>query len=178
MNEYDLISMVRQIIQRELVPMIMGQMVSNQTATRSTVKRFANETPRPNTRVLLPYGFASKATSDTQAFLAPGGNDPTNQNVIGQLDPQRPNVGEGESCLYNAYGQAIIVSNGKIQVGTASSTENMVLGQQLKMLLTQLLGYLEVHTHPGIGVPPSNASDFAALKSDIEVILSKISFTE
>jgi hypothetical protein len=128
--------------------------------------------------VILPFGLSSKAPVGTQALIAPGGMDPSNQNVLGHFDETRPDLGDGESALYNAYGQSIRVMNGKILIGTGQSSEAVVLGNQLKALLTQILDLLVAHTHPGPGAPPSNAADFEQLKGNIDIILSKLVLTE
>jgi hypothetical protein len=126
----------------------------------------------------MPYGFASRSLSGMQALIAPGGADPSNQNILGHFDEARPDLQDGESALYNAFGQMVRVEQGKIKIGSSGSTDPVVLGNELKSLLEQLLNLIAIHTHPGPGAPPSNAADFTALENNIGVILSKIAFTE
>ena len=181
MNEGQIVEMIRQIIRQELAPILMGVVVSNESEARSTIKRFPNESPRKNIRSVLPYGLATKAPAGTQAFIIPAGGDQTNQNLVGHFDEKRPPVADGEVALYDAYGHVLYLSNGKIQLGSEASDENMVLGKVLKTFLSELLQDIATHTHPGIGSPPSNSADFISLKAspvDDSKILSDVSFTE
>lgn len=182
MTEQQIIGLIRRVIRQELSPILMGSIVSNESDTRSTIKRYPNESPRDDIRSVQPFGLASKAPAGTQAFIVPAGFDRTNQNIIGHFDEtNKPALNDGEVALYDAYGHVLYLSNGKIQLGSEASSENMVLGQVFKQFASDLLDALATHTHPGIGSPPSNMSKFTALKSSPvqdEKILSSISFTE
>lgn len=181
MEEYDVIRIVRQVLMNELPPIVMGIVQANSDGARTTVTRFYSEPPRSNLRSIAPYGFASKAPPGTQAFIVPAGGDQTNLNVVGHFDPNRPPLGDGEVALYDAYGHALYLSRNKIQLGTEASSENLVLGQVLKTMLSALLDAVANHTHAGIGAPPTNAAAFTSLKSspvDDGAMLSNVAFTE
>lgn len=70
--------------------------------------------------------------------------------------------------------------------GDTEPTENLVLGQVFKTMMSTLLQALSVETHicmpPGYSsLPPDNKADYLALKSspvDNEDVLSDVSFTE
>lgn len=182
MNESDVINLIRKVIRQEMSPIVMGQMVSNETESRSTIKRLGNEGPRKNIRSIMPFGFASKAPANTQAFIVPAGNDPTNQNILGHFDEgNRPALDDGDVALYDAFGNIFKISNGKFQLGSETSSQNLVLGPALMSFLGQFLDLVANHTHPGIGSPPSNAANFESLKSspvEDNSLLSQKSFTE
>ena len=182
MTEGDVYQLFRKFMRQELAPIVMGQIVSNESDTRSTIQRFSNEAPRENIRNVQPFGLASKAPAGTSAFIVPAGFDPTNQNILGHFDEaNKPVLNDGEVALYDAYGHVLYLSNGKIQLGSEASAENMVLGQVFKKFASDLLDAIANHTHPGIGSPPSNMAKFTALKSSPigdESILSGVAFTE
>ncbi len=182
MSEREMIALIKRVIRQELSPILMGAILSNESDTRSTIQRYPNEGPRANIRSVQPFGLASKAPAGTQAFIVPAGFDQTNQNILGHFDEaHKPNLADGEVALYDAYGHVLYLSNGKIQLGSEASSENMVLGQVFKQFASDLLSAIAAHTHPGIGSPPSNMSKFTALKSSPigdEAILSNVSFTE
>lgn len=164
----------------------MGKIVSNESEDRSTIQRFQAEPPRGNVRSVMPFGFASKAPAGTQAFVVPAGNDPSNQNILGHFDEKkRPPLQDGDTAIYDAHGNVIYLSNGKMQFGSEAADENMVLGKVFKQLMSDLLQELAIHTHIGnLGyetAPPSDAAEFTALKSspvDDEKVLSDVAFTE
>jgi phage gp45-like len=185
MTEAETIRMVRQIIRTELAAIFMGNVQSNESQTRSTAKRFSNEAPIGNMRSIQPYGISSRAPAQTQGLIVPVNGDPTHLLLLGHFDEARPVGADGETFLYNEFGQMVYLSNGKIQVGTKASAENLVLGQVFKTFMTNLLTQLQEETHIGnLGYAtsvPINAAEYEALaESPIadEEILSGIAFTE
>lgn len=84
----------------------------------------------------------------------------------------------------NYVGSDTKVSIGRIDV---EGNENLVLGQQIKSLLSQVLAAIASHTHPyddagtpSVTQPPGNAGSFTSAKSTVDsgAILSDIAFTE
>lgn len=82
-----------------------------------------------------------------------------------------------------------IGSDTKVSIGRIDheGSENLVLGQQIKALLSQVLDAISTHTHnyddagnPAVTQPPLNASAFTGAKSTVDSgsILSDIAFTE
>lgn len=179
--ESDIREIVRQVLIEELAPIMMGKIVSNKDGNRSTVQRTATDAKIPNARNIEPFGFRSRAPVGTQALLVPIDGNPSHVNVVGHFDESAPGINDGESVLYNQFGQLVYLSNGKIQIGSKSASENLVLGQVFKTFMASLLQLIADHTHPGIGYPPSTKGDFEALKaSPIQdgAILSDESFTQ
>jgi hypothetical protein len=87
-----------------------------------------------------PYGFASKAPDGTISVVAQQGSHPGNKLVLGHRASDRPtDLDSGEVVLYNEFGQAIYVRDGKIQVGTSASASPMVLGDVLMNFITDLI---------------------------------------
>lgn len=111
------------------------------------------------------------------------------------------NAVAGHSVIKSMAGKELwLTSDTKIYLSNADAapTENVVLGQQLKALLTEILTQVGTlaekiasHTHTGnLGyptAPPDQAADFSSLKSEFdnlksspvedEAILSKLTFT-
>lgn len=82
-----------------------------------------------------------------------------------------------------------IGSNTKVSIGRVDveGNENLVLGQQIKSLLSSVLAAIASHTHayddagtPSVTQAPGNASSFTSAKSTVDsgAILSDIAFTE
>ena len=140
-------------------------------------------TKRP---VVQPFGLASNAPDDTVSVVGRVGEHFGARYVLGHRDQNKPKFqATGETVLYNAFGQQIYLSNGKIQIGTKSSAEPLVLGNVFKTMMDTLLTQLAEHTHIGnLGYntsPPNNAEEFVQLQEspiDDKSILSNVSFTE
>lgn len=187
MTEAQLMKFIRQVIREELAPILMGSVVSNQDQNRSTVQRFNSEGPIQNLRNVQPFGVSSRAPAKTPALIIPINGDPSHLNMVGHFDESRPTGADGETLLYDAFGHIIFMSETKIQVGSKTSAENMVLGKVFKNdfadpLMTQLQA--ETHTSgvPGFPTsPPINAPQYAAIQAspiDDNAILSDKVFTE
>ena len=136
--------------------------------------------------VMHPYGIASKAPTGTLNVVAKSGSHVGNRMVIGHRDKNRPgDLSEGESVLYSSGGMKVYTRNGKIQIASENSDNPLVLGNELKDLLSQVLQLIADHTHVGnLGAEtsePINSGDFLVLKAspvDDGVILSDKVFTE
>lgn len=185
MTESDIIKLVKRTMREQLAPILMGIVVSNESQNRSSAQRFDTDSPISNLRNIQPFGFSSRAPKGTPGLVVPIAGDPTHLNLVGHFDEGRPSGSDGETLFYNAFGQLIYLSNGKIQVGSKASAENMVLGQVFKSMMDTLLVAIKTHTHVGnLGYstsPPENAADFDAIKAspvDDGAILSDKVFTE
>lgn len=67
--------------------------------------------------VVHPYGLVSRAKKDTIAVVARVGDHPGNKMVLGHRDANRPKLGAaGEVALYDAFGNRILLQDGKIVV--------------------------------------------------------------
>jgi len=181
MEESEIIRLVNTVINQKLAPILMGTLLSNQSQTRSTFQNFSSAGSIPNARTIQPFGLSSRSPANTSCLTAPIANDPTHVNILGHFDESRPTTNDGEAALYNAFGQLIYVSNGKIQIGSKSAAQNLVLGQIFKTFAASLLDLIANHTHPSDGFKPSNSADFLALKAspiNDSSILSSENFTE
>lgn len=181
MTESDILRMISQVVKQELAAIRMATINSNQDQNRSTFQHFSSSSPIQNARNIQPFGISSRAPAGTSCLAIPIAYDPTHINVVGHFDESRPTGEDGETLLYNSFGQLIYLSDGKIQIGSKAAAENLVLGQVFKTFAANLLELIANHTHAGLGYPPANAADFEALKSspiNDGAILSDENFTE
>lgn len=185
MTEQEVIAIVKQTIREQLAPIILATITANKDNNRSSFQRSATDTPINNSRNIQPFGFSSRAPKGTTCLTVPIAGDPSHINIVGHFDEARPTTEDGESILYNAYGQLIYLSNGKIQIGSKSAAENLVLGQIFKQYEKDLLDAIIAHRHVDslgyLTAPPVNDPDFTALKAspiEDELILSDENFTE
>ncbi len=183
MNESAIIKMVREIIKQELAPILMGTTVSNQSNTQATFQHFSSEAPIGPVRSIQPFGLSSRAPAGTSLLTVPVNADATHQNIVGHYDTAKPTTNDGETILYDAYGHVIYMSQSKVVLGAKTSTQNVVLGQILKTLFDNWLGYDQAQTHTGnLGYPtspPLNAAQYAAIQAspvDDETMLSEVVF--
>jgi phage gp45-like len=140
MEDYELPKLIRQIIREELAPILMGKIIQTDTKYRATAQRFSGENQIKNLRSLHPFGVASKPKPGTECVVLPIMNDPTHLNVLTHHDSGRPEIDEGEICLYGADGQLIYLKNGgSIHQGSKEADEPVVLGAVLKTLLEAIL---------------------------------------
>lgn len=118
------------------------------------------------TPVAFPYGFNARTPNGTSQLVARLGNSPLNRIVTGHFDPSRPALNQGETCLYNAFGQQIRIQNGKILIGNSASSHPYVLGDIMVTFLNSLMDALIQHTHAAPGAPPTNLATFEELQSN------------
>ena len=143
---------------------------------------------RDRVQRMQDFGFSSHPPLESEVLVLFPGGDRTAGIIIKAEDRSTrvKNLSVGESVVYNAHGLRVFLKEGAIHIGQSdSSTENLVLGQELKSLLSQTLAAIASHTHTGnMGSPtsaPLNAGTFTSLKSspvDDEGILSDVAFTE
>jgi len=161
MEEYELIPLIRKAVKEELAPILMGKIVSTDSKYRAIAKRFSSENQLENLRILHPYGFASRPKAQTECVVLPIFNDPTHLNVLTQHDSNRPEIQDGEVCLYGPDGQVIYFkSGGEIHQGSQDASEPVVLGNVLKAFLEAVLNaflqateIVETPTGPGFLSP-------------------------
>lgn len=181
MNESDIIRLVRRVIRQELAPILLGSVVSNQDQNRTTIQHFATSSPIPKLRNIQPYGVASRAPPGTACLTIPIDGDPTHLNMVGHFDQSRPSMANGETILYDAFGHIVYLSDTKMQFGSKTSANPMMLGDIVQTLLSEMLELIADHVHPAPGYPPNNFEEFLDLKEspvDDGAIISDIAFTE
>lgn len=141
-SEGTLLKMIQQAVRAELAPILMGQMVSTDSADRSTVVRFATDSPQDGLRNITPYGLISRAPAGMDCLSVPLAHDPSNRVVLGHFNQGGPDLAEGEVALIGPAGQAIIFkADGRILSGDGGgdASEPVVLGNVLVTLLTNLI---------------------------------------
>lgn len=181
MTDGEIRKMVREIIQQELAAISMAFVNSNQSNQRSTIQRFKNDGPISNIRNIQPFGISSRAPVNTDAVVAGVGNDVTHLIMLGHFDKSKPTGQDGETLLYDAFGHVVYLSQDKMQFGSKSSENPMMLGDLVQDLLSQFLEKVATHTHPAPGYPPTNSAEFTALKAspvDDGTLVSEKAFTE
>lgn len=182
---------VRSIARREIARaanvILNGMTKAAAKDTASIEELFPGMPTIPERPLVEPYGFHSLAPDGTLNVSARVGEHFGSRYIIGHRDSARPELAAGETVLYNQHGQQIRLENGTIKIGSPSAeTENFVLGQVLKELLSELLSLLASHTHismpPGVlTTPPMEAAQFTTLKTspvDDEAMLSDTIFGE
>lgn len=185
MTEADIRLLIRREIMEVLAPILMGKIISNESNNRSTMRRMPSEAPLANLRNIQPYGVSSRAPAGTSCLTIPVAGDPTHINIAGHFDESRPTTKDGECILYDANGHIIYLSESKMQFGSKSSANPMMLGDIVLKLLSDLLELIANHRHVGnLGYQtsePLTQMQFLQLKEspvDDEKIISNKCFTE
>ena len=186
MTDSEIRSMIRREIKEVLAPILMATLVSNESSLRSSASRFKGDSPVGNLRNIQPFGFSSRAPANTDCLIIPVAGDPSHLNMVGHFDKTRPEVdADGQSIMYDAFGHIIFLSENKMQFGSKSSLNPMMLGDIVQNLLSNFLDKTATHLHTGnlgyLTTAPTNAEDFENLKSspvDDGKIISHKCFTE
>lgn len=187
MNESEIIRLIKQTVRLELAQTLLGLTTKTQDSYRASVQRFATDTEINNLRVIRPYGMASRAPAGTGTVVHPVNGDPSHLLSLGDFDSTgRPSLNNGESALYDAYGHIVYLSQNKMQFGSESSANPMMLGDIVQTLFENILDAISNHIHisgaPGYSTTtPTNAATFNSLKSSPVTdgkILSEKCYTE
>ena len=176
---------IRDEIRLALAPIILGNIISNESSLRSTVQRTASDSGMENVRNILPYGISSRAPAKTTALIVPMAGDTTHPLLVGHFDETRPELNDGESAVYDAHGHVVFLSSSKMQFGSKNSANPMMLGDLVQQLLSDLIEKIATHQHLGnLGYAtgtPINQAEFEALKAspvDDGSLVSTKAFTE
>ena len=112
--------------------------------------------------VMHPYGYCSRAPKEKLAVTARVGEHPGARLILGFRDSARADLAikDGEVCLFNEYGQKIILENGKVLLGDETSDEPVVLGKVIIEMLGKIIdlmvaGQLGLTTSPGNPTAPN-----------------------
>jgi hypothetical protein len=186
MTEAEIIRLVKQIVREELAPILMANVVSNESQLRSTIQRFSTDSEISNLRNIQPYGVSSRAPVGTSCLVIPVDGNPSHLNMVGHFDSAKPSTQDGEFILYDAYGHEVYLSQSKMQFGSKNSANPMMLGDIVQTLLGGVMDAIAQHQHldqsgTSLTMPPNNAAAFEAFKAspimDGGIISSKC-FTE
>lgn len=185
MIESEIKALIRREVREALAPILMAVVTSNQDSNRTTAQRMQAEPPIGNMRNIQPYGYSSRAPVGTPCLVTPAAHDPTHLNMTGHYDEGRPTTEDGESILYDAYGHIVYLSQTKMQFGSKTSANPMMLGDIVQAMLSSFLQDVSVHKHIGnLGyytAVPDNATAYTDLKAspvDDGAIISDKTFTE
>ncbi len=185
MNEFDIRSLIKQELRSQINVLLYGEAGSTSQLTETINNMYAGMPGITNRPVMHPYGLVSRAPKGTTSVVGRVGDHIGARLVMGHRDTNRPELNEGETIIYNSFGQSIYLENGKIHLGTKSSNNPLVLGNDLKALLIELITAIKAHTHidsiGGITQVPLNVGDFTSAQSgnvDNDKILSDKHFTE
>lgn len=148
MEQWEITKLIRETVKAELAAQMMGKVTASASSQRATARRFANETPIPNQRLISPYGLASRPKAGTECVIGAVNNDPSHLSILGCNDITRPDLEEGETALYGADGQLIFLkAGGTIHQGSKAATEPVVLGNVAKEFLRNWISLL-IETDP------------------------------
>jgi hypothetical protein len=136
MNERDIVMIIR----RELAQIAMGRVTATDSNFRAEARRFANDNPFDQNRLIQPYGLASRPKPMMESLLVPIGSDPSHMVVVGQNDTNRPAIQAEEVALYGPAGQVVYMkANGGVHQGSLGASSPAVLGDVLIEFATELL---------------------------------------
>ena len=186
MTESEIIKLIKNTVRTELAQTLLGFITETNDAYTTSIRRFSTDSEIGNLRIIRPYGMASRAPAGTGTVVHPVNGDPSHLLSLGDYDSiTRPNCNSGESALYDAYGHIVYLSQSKMQFGSESSANPMILGDIVQTLFENILDAIANHNHIGnLGFstsPPINAATFESLKSSPVAdgtILSGKCFTE
>lgn len=185
MTESEIRKLIRQVVQETIAPILLASVTKNENSLRTNFKYFASAGEIPDVRNIQPFGVSSRAPVGTNALVVPIDGNQTHLVIVGNHDADKPTTDDGETILYDAYGHVVYLSQTKMQFGSKTSSENMVLGKVFKQFADNLLTALQAETHLGnLGFPtspPVNAATYAALQTSPiqdDAILSDKAFTE
>ncbi len=186
MIDGETVAFIRQEIKRQVNIVIAGLSGNNNSIAEDINSQYPGSPTVPLRPVMHPYGLVSRAPSQTVQVVARVGDHPGNRMVLGHRDAARPSLNQGETILYNQFGQQIYLENGKIHIGTKATSDPAVLGNELKAYILAELGWLKTHTHitsaPGaptsVPVQVSDLDEIQANNIDNEKILSKLVFID
>lgn len=145
MTESEILQIIDKQIKKQMNIILSGQsenptIDSSGNASEDIQNLFSGMQGITQRPVMHPFGLVSKAPDGTTQVVARQGDHTGNRIILGHRDGGRPNdFNQGEVVLYNEFGQAIYIREGKIQVGSTNSANPMVLGDILVNFLTALM---------------------------------------
>ena len=172
---------VRNIIWQELGRVLNVTMTGNsQNAdgqTEQIQSMLIDASTSPAFPVAYPWGFASRTPDATAQLITQIGNSPLAKAIVSHFDPNRPSIAQGETVIYNQFGQQVYLKNGQILLGSMDASQPFILGDKGNTFFNDLLTAIIAHTHPAPGAPPTNIADFEAIQTgtiENDSLLSKV----
>lgn len=149
MIDGEILTFIRNEIKKQVNIILSGQAGSNDQFTEDIQNLYPGTPTLASRPIMHPYGLVSRAPANTIQVTARQGENPGNRLVLGHRDANRPSLAQGETLLYNQYGQTIFLENGKIHIGKRASSDPVPLGTELITFLQNFLTLFEQHTHVG-----------------------------
>lgn len=89
-------------------------------------------------KTVMPYGISSRSPSGLKAQAIV--NDNSDSAIVGVYDPNRPQVGVGEICLYSSGGCSVYLkADGSVDIRGKNVTIN---GKSIESLVTEIVSRL------------------------------------
>lgn len=174
MMDGETIAFLRSEIKKQVNVILAGMTGTNTQFVEDILSQYPGSPTIQQRPVMHPYGFVSRAPTNTIQVVARVGDHPGARMVLGHRDALRPTINQGECLLYNQYGQAIYLQNGQINIGTMKAADPIPLGNELVSFLTNFLEAYIAHTHVGnLGAPtPLSSGDVETAENLIDNNLS------
>lgn len=155
---------IQQEIRKQVNIILSGQAGQNDQFSEDIQNLYPGTPTLSGRPVMHPYGLVSRAPAGTIQVTARQGENPGNRLILGHRDANRPTVAQGETQLYNQFGQSIYLKEGEIHIGKPASSDPVPLGTELIAFLQSFIAAYKTHTHVGnLAVPtPLTASDAEA----------------
>jgi hypothetical protein len=200
MTEMEIRALIRAEVRAAMNVVLNGETAANDGMTEDINALFPGMPVIEKRPIMHPYGFVSRAPAGTISVTVRTGDHVANRMTIGHRDKDRPEVQEGETMVYNLFGDQVYLSEGVITattpkwvtaadmvfIGSDAADEPFVLGKVFKKWAQDLLDQLQQETHisglPGYPTTvPQNAAQYAQLKAspiDDDAVLSDKIFGE
>lgn len=152
---------IRKEVAKQVYVILAGMVGTNTNQTEDILSTYPGAPPIPSRPVMHPYGIVSRAPTGTIQVVSRVGEHPGAKMVMGHRDANRPNVNQGETQLYNQFGQAIYLKNGEVCIGIAEANDPVLLGNENVAFFKNFMTLFMNHTHIGnLGAPtPLATSD-------------------
>jgi len=135
----EILRYIQDEIRRQMNTILTGEAGTN-TQEVEDIDNMYHSMPTVKTRpVMHPYGISSRAPKGTASVIGKIGDHVGAKIVLGHRDKNRPTLNEGEVILYDANGHVVYLSETKMQFGSKTSDEPMLLGNVTVEFLTNVL---------------------------------------
>jgi len=158
MNDAQMVRYIKEEVERQLQIILPGVSQNSQQTDKGLqediVNMYPGMDPITDRPTMHPFGFISRAAEGVAQVTARMGSYISNRIVLGHRDNDAPDIGPGESTVYNFKGYQIWLKSGSIVVGKNGVFEATVMGETLGGILVALVDAYNTHTHLGnLGAP-------------------------
>lgn len=149
MIDGDILRLIREEVRKQVNIILSGQSGQNTNISEDIQNLYPGCPTIPDRPVMHPYGFVSRAPNGTIQVSARQGEHPGNRLILGHRDSARPDIGAGETTIYNQYGQQIYLKQGEIHIGKPASSDPVPLGNELIDFIKAFFIAFKKHQHIG-----------------------------